>query len=290
MLPSILGVVSRHPLATFFVLAYAFAWWPVLPFEGRLFPHGPFIAVLIVLALTEGRPGIGRLLRRLGHWRVGIGWYAIAITLPIAVHVGASILVIALGAPAPTLAQVPNWSALALTVVVLLVMGGQWEEPGWRGYGQPGLEAGRSALTAALLLGLIGIGWHFPLMLNGLLPWSELLVIPALFVMWAWAYNSTGGSLLIAVLFHFASNLTGALISPLFVGSDAAQRGWLFAGLWCVAALVVTLLAGPARLSRTPSALPSTSFSATTNARREMLISADDDSGAQHRPSSAPPH
>src|SRR5262245_41190902 len=39
MLPSISGVVSRHPLATFFVLAYAFAWWPVLPFDGKLLPH-----------------------------------------------------------------------------------------------------------------------------------------------------------------------------------------------------------------------------------------------------------
>jgi uncharacterized protein len=112
-----------------------------------------------------------------------------------------------------------------------------------------------AALTGVLLLGVIGIGWYQPLILNGLLPWSELLVIPALFIVWAWAYNSTGGSLLIAVLFHFSSNLATALLPALFVGSDATQRSWLYTGLWCIVALGVILLAGPARLSRTPPAL-----------------------------------
>jgi uncharacterized protein len=201
----------------------------MLPFQGRLFPQGPFLAALIVLAVTEGRPGVGALLRRLGRWRVGVRWYGVALGLPFAVHLVAGMLTVLLGAPAPTPAQFPDRSALALTAGLLLVIAGQWEEPGWRGYAQPRLEAGRSALAAALVLGAIGIGWHLPLMLNGLLPWSELLVIPALFIVWAWAYNGTGGSLLIAVLFRFASNLASALIPPLFVGSDAAQRSWLFA-------------------------------------------------------------
>jgi hypothetical protein len=60
----------------------------------------------------------------------------------------------------------------------------------WRGYAQPRPEAGRSARAAALVLGVIGDGWHLPLMLAGPLPWSELLVIPALYIVWAWAYNS----------------------------------------------------------------------------------------------------
>jgi membrane protease YdiL (CAAX protease family) len=253
----------------------------MLPFQGRLFPQGPFLAALIVLAVTEGRPGVGALLRRLGRWRVGVRWYGVALGLPFAVHLVAGMLTVLLGAPAPTPAQFPDRSALALTAGLLLVIGGQWEEPGWRGYAQPRLEAGRSALAAALVLGAIGIGWHLPLMLAGLLPWTELLVIPALFIVWAWAYNSTGGSLLIAVLSHFASNLAGALIPPLFVGSDAAQRSWLFAGLWCAAALGVVLLAGPARLSRTPPALPPTD-SSKRSPQHGVLFEADDASGAQH--------
>jgi uncharacterized protein len=282
MLTPVARVVRRHPLATFVALAYALSWWPVLPFQGKLFPHGVFLAALIVLAVTEGRPGVGALLRRLGYWRVGFRWYGIALGLPVAVHVLTGLLTVLLGAPPPTLAQLPDWSTLALTVLLLLAVGGQWEEPGWRGYAQPRLEAGRSALAAALWLGLIGIGWHLPLMLAGLLPWSELVVIPALFIVWAWAYNSTGGSLLIAVLFHFSSNLAGALIPSLFVGSDPAQRSWLFAGLWCAAALGVIVQAGPARLSRTPPALPSTSASAHGSTQHRVLVEADDASGEQH--------
>jgi membrane protease YdiL (CAAX protease family) len=139
---------------------------------------------------------------------------------------------------------------LTLTVPLLLAFGGHWEEPGWRGYAQPRLEGGRSALAGNLLLALIGLGWHLPLFLTGRIPWTDLLFIPVFYVVMAWAYNSTGGSLAIPMLLHFANNLAYALAGPLVVGADAARRDWLDVGLWCIAALAVVLLAGPARLAR----------------------------------------
>src|SRR3712207_7138228 len=89
------GLLARHPLVSFFVMAYAFSWivWSpwvlseegvdLLPFElggaasGLLNAFailaGPTLAALIMTGITEGRAGIRRLLRRIVLWRGG-GW------------------------------------------------------------------------------------------------------------------------------------------------------------------------------------------------------------------------
>ena len=46
---------------------------PVLLFA--VFGYGPTAAGLIMPALERGKPGGRDMLRRLGRWRVGIGWY-----------------------------------------------------------------------------------------------------------------------------------------------------------------------------------------------------------------------
>src|SRR2546430_13835013 len=82
-------LLRRHPLVTFFMLAYALTWIPValvlvatqlgvLPanspavsITSRLISFGPAIAALIATAAVSGRAGVGQLLRRLGQWRGG---------------------------------------------------------------------------------------------------------------------------------------------------------------------------------------------------------------------------
>jgi len=53
------ALIRRHPLPAFFVLAYAFSWWPV-PF-GAFLPAGPMFAGLVVIAVIDGRSGLRRL-------------------------------------------------------------------------------------------------------------------------------------------------------------------------------------------------------------------------------------
>ena|SRR5215207_3186215 len=76
--------VRRHPLVAFFVLTYALTWG-FLPL--RIFgTTGPLVAALIILAITEGRMGLRELGSRMIRWRVGWIWYALAIGLPLTVH------------------------------------------------------------------------------------------------------------------------------------------------------------------------------------------------------------
>ena len=56
--------VRAHPLAAFFLLAYAFSWslWPVHAVRADvlpILPCGPFLAAVVVLGLTRGRAGVG---------------------------------------------------------------------------------------------------------------------------------------------------------------------------------------------------------------------------------------
>src|SRR5215211_8546847 len=165
---NLVSAIRRHPLVAFFVLTYALSWW-VVPFGWEQFPFlatGPLLAALIVLALTEGRAGLQDLGSRMIRWRVGWIWYALAIALPLAVHLLTVGLNVALGAGAPSLAQFSPWYVVIVVFAVRLINpldGPMAEEPGWRGFALPHLQAGRSALLATLILALIVVVWHSPL-------------------------------------------------------------------------------------------------------------------------------
>jgi uncharacterized protein len=130
------------------------------------------------------------------------------------------------------------------------------EEIGWRGYALPRLQAGRSALSASLILGVIWAFYHLPLFFTGQAFRSPSILVPfvistiSLSVLLTWVYNSTGGSLLLVVLLHATANLPLTLfLEPL--GSRAMLPFLLYVGLLVVAAIVVVIVAGPAHLSRT---------------------------------------
>ena len=92
-----MSLVRRYPLTAFFVLACALSWWPWILYSAGLLPNpivgfGPFLAALVVLAMTEGKSGVTGLLRRMVRWRVGLQWYAVALLLPILVTLAAAAL------------------------------------------------------------------------------------------------------------------------------------------------------------------------------------------------------
>jgi hypothetical protein len=128
-------LIKRHPLPAFFVLAYAFSWWPV-PL-GTFLPPGPLFAALVVTAVVDGRSGLRALRNRLLRWRVGWRWYAIALGLPLAVVLGATTVNLGFGAPVSALHDLDPWYVLVLVFAVRLINpldGPLGEEPGWRGF------------------------------------------------------------------------------------------------------------------------------------------------------------
>jgi membrane protease YdiL (CAAX protease family) len=206
-------------------------------------------------------------------WRVGWRWYVVAIGVPLTVALGAAELNVAFGAPGLSLAQIlgANGDAQALngmlgigpllSLMLVLVIrminpldGPLGEEPGWRGYAQPGLQAKRSPLTAALMIGLLAAGWHLPIVLIGAASPFELLAPFSLGVVASWLFNRTGGSVFMALVLHAADGII-QIGSLGFEGADAERMVWLYSGLWCAMMIGVVILAGT-NLGRQPAVQP----------------------------------
>lgn len=117
----------------------------------------------------------------------------------------------ALGGPALPAPDTQIWLALPLLIIGLLIPG-LLEEIGWRGFALPRMQEGRSAMLAAVVIGLIHAAWHLPIWLlpgQGFdsVPFpAYALLVMGLSVIFTWLYNSTNGSLLIVGLFHASIN------------------------------------------------------------------------------------
>jgi uncharacterized protein len=256
---AISDLMKRHPLVTFFILAYALSWWAwilyaVGLFGGPIACFGPFLAAIVVLAVTEGKAGVVGLFRRMVRWRVAPGWYAVALLLPVVLTSIAAALNVLLGAQPPSAAQLSVWPGVLSTFAFVLLIpgaGGAWEEPGWRGYAVPRLQHGRSALLASLILGVLIAGWHLPLMVTGEVHYSDIVLIIAAAIVVNWVFNNARGSVLIVMLLHAANNaVSGSFFSPMFSGADSVRQSWLLVLVWAVAAGLVIAIAGPTHFSR----------------------------------------
>ena len=102
-LASTADAIRRHPLSAFFAFAYALSWWPSVLYlltgwGSPILGCGPFLAAIVVLSLTSGKPGLKQLFHSMLKWRVAPRWWAVAILLPIAVTLAAAGMNIALRA------------------------------------------------------------------------------------------------------------------------------------------------------------------------------------------------
>jgi uncharacterized protein len=233
------GLFTRNPLVAFFVLAFAFSWWAVP--AGEFLPFGPLVAALVVLAIVQGRSGLADLGRRMLRWRVGVRWYVLAIAIPLGATLAALGLNLALGSPVSALDGLDPWYLLIGLFFLRLINpldGPMGEEPGWRGFALPRLQANRSPLVATLILGLIVAAWHLPLVF---LPGEDLAPIfllgtVAITFMYTWIFNHTGGSVLMTIVAHSAQGVI-AFSALGFIGSDESRMVVLLTASLCVVAI-----------------------------------------------------
>jgi uncharacterized protein len=231
------SVVRRHPIITFFVLAYAISW-AFLPIEAvRFLPSGPLFAALIVIPITQGWAGMRELGSRMIRWRVRWYWYVVAIGLPLAVHLVTAGLNVAAGADVPSLAFSSLTTFLMAFAVRLInpADGPLGEHPGWNGVALPGLQADRSPLLATMILAPLVAGWHLPIFFleeGGLQPSilvGGLVTTIAVTFWYTWLFNHTRGSVLMVVVAHSVE------------GSIQAEIGWIYMSVWCAVALGLVL-------------------------------------------------
>src|SRR5215213_3015351 len=268
-------LMRRHPLVTFFLLVFILTWVVWVPrasgahlgVVGQAWTWIPAIAALLAAALTGGRGTLRELGSRLVRWRVGWQWYVVVILGPAAFSLAVAGIYALFGGSwaeaAPPAILVGPLVVLPLFLVILTLTDGLGEELAWRGFALPRLLTRYSALVASVVLGVIWALWHLPLLWtegNGMfhLPvWLLLLDLTAKSILFTWVFLHTRGSVLIAMLFHGATNLF--LVSPEVASTGDLGLPLLAAVAKWVLVVVVIVVAGPglARGPR-PEALPRT--------------------------------
>jgi len=222
--------VKTHSLLVYFVLAYVVTWSFHIPLVlskrglietqipmaiHYLGAFGPMIAALILTALTQGLVGVRALLSRWFKWRVKAQYYAFAILGPLGLFILAVLInrVIArTWADLSLLGEadyLPSLTPLG-TLLLWLLTYALGEETGWRGYALPRLQRKYSAATSTLILAVFWAFWHLPAFFYrdtyiqlGFLGFPMFLIsITFATMVFTWLYNSTGGSLLLVILFH----------------------------------------------------------------------------------------
>ena len=253
--------LQRAPLLGFFALTFAWSWacWALSPvvrpelswlatllmFAGSF---GPSLAAIVVVASTRPAGGLRAWLSRCLQWRIGWGWCAFALLLPLAVMLLAAGLHIALGG---TIGTSPASGHMLMTVVnlplVLLLGGPLGEEFGWRGFALPFLQDRLGWRTASLVLGLVWAVWHLPLFyIDGTaqahIPLALfLLSVVAMSVVFAWLVHRTAGSVVAALLFHTAINFWPSVVPVLPTEGSYRAYAFVVAMLVLLALLVLGL-------------------------------------------------
>src|SRR6266851_1061283 len=216
--------------------------------------YTPTLSALLVAGLFPGGGGVRSVLRQVRTWRVGLGWYAIAVFGPAVLFLLDEAVHLVLGGSPPrqwiVLPTLSGFFPGSLFFSVMGVLAGTiGEEFGWRGFAQPRLQKRYGALKASILIGFVWGTFHLWILpichclsLRDVIVTQYLRLI-ATAIIYAWIYSSTKGSLLLVMVAHAAHNITVALMP--MVGGGAV----IVALSYVAVAIVVVLMTDPRTLT-----------------------------------------
>ena len=232
------------------MIASARGWLP-FPFATNWTgSFGPAFGAVATAALLDGRRGVNDLLRPVGRWRFGRGWWlfvTLGSLVPFFAALAAWIGLRGLGEGAgELLGKLP---LLPVFYPIVLVLGGPLgEEIGWRGFALPALLRRFSPLVASVLVAAMWTLWHLPLFwLQGAAQKGSSILLFAAVVLassfaFTWVYRGTGGSLLSVILLHTGINVPALLAEEAKAAcAESALFEAVHLGLWL--ALVLAVLA-----------------------------------------------
>lgn len=254
--------VRKHPLISYFCLAFLISWLGGFAAVGSKFLSGsamdpgdyaplflvmligPSLAGILMTALSNGRSGLKDLFTRMRLWRVEARWYLAALFIPPSL-----IMVILLGL---SLLGTPTFSPRFFPLGIFAGIGaGFFEEIGWTGFAFPRLRLKWAVLSAAIWLGIIHVAWHvLPDYLGASGSRSSywlphfltmmLLSMTALRVLISWIYVNSG-SVLLAQIAHASSTGFLATLVPWTLTPAQDTLFYLFygIGLWVVVFLII---------------------------------------------------
>ncbi len=257
--------IIKRPLLTFFILAYLLSWlcwvplmfgegWDqgfvtVIMFVGVL---GPMAAAIMISRITKTS---GLLWQSTLKWKVALRWHLAALGIPLMALAMVLGIYRLFGVEQTTgsalhTGQAEAWYWYPVVLLVMMFIGGGLEEPGWRGFAQARMLAKFTPLTTSLLLGVIWTYWHTPLFFvpgssqQGIEIGWYTAGVTSLAVIMTWLFIKSGGSALLAIVFHGGVNAINEWIPPfsLPVGGLTFSGFAVMESVWIAIALVILVL------------------------------------------------
>ncbi len=255
-------IATSYPTLSFFALALTISWAGWVPVAAGAFELnalvfgltvigvlGPVAAAIIVTWLIGD--SLHAWVQPIIRWHVNFRWYIVAFSIPLLIIGTKCVAQFALEIPLEhprLLEQGPTLDLPFIYIVNLLVLfllGGGQEEPGWRGFALPRLLQQFNAVTASILLGTVWAIWHLPLFWTTETSQSETAFFPyaigvlALSILFTWLYRNTNHSVFLAMIFHASLNAS-SLLTP--AQSDAMLMQWIDALiLWVIAIIIIAI-------------------------------------------------
>lgn len=268
--------IKKNPVLYYFLLTFLLSWggvyllgapygmpapneqfarvWPVVFIPYFL---GPSLSGLLVTGLAYGRTGYRGLLSRMSRWRVGLGWYAVALlTIPLLTVPLQFLLSLLSPVYIADIFTTADKAGLILQGLgVGLFFGGFLEELGWTGLATPALRRNHfSLLKTGLVIGFLWGVWHlFPTF------WASgnaegrlslmLFLPPSLFyigvltgfrVLMVWVFDRTGSHFLLMLMHMSVTASTLFIFAPAARGTDLIiYYGILTALVWGLVVLIL---------------------------------------------------
>lgn len=263
-------LLKRHIFIIYIIFSFLISWtgWFVLILTGtepdffnpwKLFAaFGPSLAGLAAIAVYAGQAGLRKCWQRLTHFRQPAWyWHLVSLGLPpflmlaaLGIHIGLGGSGLVFNDPAEIYRVIPVF----ILVLVFSVLG---EEIGWRGFALPWLQQHYNAFLSSLILGVIWTLWHLPLFwipgdFHQQLPFIWFLIqTVSITILYTWIFNATGGSLLIILLLHTASNTAFGVLPMLPEAANGSLRpAWILNLLLVIVAILMVILNGADTLSK----------------------------------------
>jgi membrane protease YdiL (CAAX protease family) len=204
----------------FFVLACAWTWAFAAPLALAWLHHespppyavgfaglsafGPLAAALLVAGPRKELRAV------FGHWRASPLWILGALLTPMALHLLATLVLVAIGGHPDSWLHPPSKAEDVAALIVFPV----GEEFGWRGFAQPRMVARFGAVRGSLVVGLVWGLWHLAYSVTPLAGAFDARVfamtmveLPLYAVVIGWAFERTGRSMAVAIAFHAGAHL-----------------------------------------------------------------------------------
>jgi len=213
---------------------------------------GPITSATVLSYRYGGMLAVRNLFARVVQVRFSPLWYLAAFSLFFIAIIGAWLEYLFTGQWGfrgdSFLEMLPTFAMYVVAITIFIVL----EEPGWRGFMLPRLQADYSALWSSVLAGLAWSYWHLPYffalgyLADGV--WGGVMLavsapvvrIPVSIII-TWAMNSVGGSIFICMLIHAVKNSSNTMVD--------LESAWTLSLIHLMAIALVVIL-GKEKLSR----------------------------------------